>query len=174
MDPHAAHQMSLLDQMGIVPAIVGVQIVGFVLLYLLLKRFLWKPVASFLDERRRDIEHTFDDIETRRAEMEQLKAEYEQRLNNIEAEARAQTQAAVKESQSLRDQILAEAQKHKERLLSEARQTIEHEKEQMLAEMRIRVTDLTLKATGMLLDRRMDADQDRELVAQYIDQVARN
>lgn len=161
----------IMHQLGIEPATIVVEMVGFVLLLLLLKRFLWGPVTEYLEGRRQDIAQTYEKVEQTRQEMERLRGEYEQRLANIEAEARAQIQQAVKEAQQVREQILAEARQQAEKMVRDAQETIRYERQKALAEMRAQVVDLTLLATGKILQESMDDVRHRKMVEDFINQV---
>lgn len=162
----------LMHQLGIEPATIVVEMVGFVLLLLLLKRFLWGPVTEYLEGRKQDIAQTYEKVEQTRQEMERLRSEYEQRLANIEAEARAQIQQAVKEAQQVREQILAEARQQAEKMVSDAEETIRYERQKALAEMRTQVVELTLLATGKILQESIDDARHRKIVEDFINQVA--
>lgn len=162
----------IMHQLGIEPATIVVEMVGFVLLLMLLKRFLWVPVTNYLEQRQRDIAQTYDKVEQTRQEMERLRSEYEQRLANIEAEARAQIQQAVKEAQQMREQILAEARQQAEKMVRDAEESIRYEREKALAEMRTQVVDLTLLATSRILQESIDDARHRKMVEDFIEQVA--
>lgn len=162
----------IMHQLGIEPSAILVEMVGFVLLLLLLKRFLWTPVTQYLEQRRQDIAHTYDRVEQTRQEMERLRAEYEQRLANIEAEARVQIQQAVKEAQQVREHILAEARQQAEKVVRDAEEVIRYEREKAFAEMRAQIVDLTLLATGKILQENMDSERHRKIVQDFIEQVA--
>lgn len=169
-----AESGDILATLGINPHTVLVSIIGFVLLFLLLKKFLWLPLAMYLDTRKEDIQRTYDKVEETRQDMESLKTDYQQRLANIEAEAREQTQSAVKEAQAIREEILADARHQAEKVLSDARITMQQDREQMMAQLKAQVVDITLLATEKLLSQKITDDQDRQLVAEYIEQVAKN
>jgi F-type H+-transporting ATPase subunit b len=162
----------IMHQLGIEPAAIVVEMVGFVLLLLLLKRFLWQPVTDYLQRRQQDIAQTYDKVEQTRQEMERLRDEYEQRLANIEAEARNQIQQAVKEAQQLREQILAEARQQAEKMVRDAEETIRYERQKALAEMRAQVVELTMLATSRILQESVDETKHRKLVEEFINQVA--
>lgn len=162
----------IMHQLGIEPATIVVEMVGFVLLLLLLKRFLWGPVTEYLEGRRQDIAQTYEKVEQTRQEMERLRSEYEQHLANIEVEARAQIQQAVKEAHQVREQILAEARQQAEKIVREAEETIRYERQKALAEMRAQVVELTLLATGKILQESVDDVRHRKIVEDFINQVA--
>lgn len=162
----------IMHQLGIEPATIVVEMVGFVLLLLLLKRFLWAPVTEYLEQRKQEIAQTYEKVEQTRQEMERLRAEYEQRLANIEAEARAQIQQAVKEAQEVREHILAEARQQAEKMVRDAEETIRYERQKALAEMRAQVVELTLLAAGRILQESIDDARHRKMAEDFINQVA--
>lgn len=162
----------IMHQLGIEPATIVVEMVGFILLLWLLKRFLWEPVTQHLEQRRLDIAHTYDKVEQTRQEMESLRNEYQQRLANIEAEARAQIQEAIKEAQQVREQILSEARQQAEKMMRDAQETIQYERQKALAEMRAQVVELTLLATSRILQESVDDARHRKMVEDFVEQVA--
>ena len=162
----------IMHQLGIEPATIVVEMVGFILLLLLLKRFLWVPVTEYLEQRRQDIAHTYEKVEQTRQEMESLRDEYQQRLANIEAEARAQIQQAIKEAQQVREHILSEARQQAEKMVRDAQETIQYERQKALAEMRAQVVELTLLATSRILQESVDDARHRKMVQDFVDQVA--
>lgn len=158
----------ILELLGIDFNILIIQIVGFLLLLWLMTRYFWKPINQMLEARRADINATYDKIEADRLAMEQLRADYEQRLAHIEQEARERIQQAVGEAQQLRDQIIADARRQADDILARARQQAELEREKLLTELQTHVADLTLAATERLLRETLDEERHRKLVLDFI------
>src|SRR5690349_13905010 len=129
------------------------QAVALILLVWLLKRFAFQPVLSHLDQRSADVRATYDKLEADRHAMETARAEYERRLADIEAEARERIQAAVKEAQQLREQMLSDARGQGEALVRHAQEEIVREKQKALVELRTEVVELAVGAAGKILGR---------------------
>ena len=147
------------------------QIVGFILLVLVLKKYLFGPINGVLEARQNDIQGTLDQIHQDRQAMETSRREYEARLATIEAEARDRIQAAIKEAQEMKDEIVGSARGEAERLVSHAREEIVREKQQALVELRTQVADLAVNAAGKILHRSVDDRAHRELINDFIGQV---
>src|SRR5438874_13573025 len=107
---------------------VGTQIVALIVLVIVVKKYLFGRVLDALDQRRNEVQHTFDQAEADRRAMEEARRDYEQRLRSIEEEARGHIQEAVKEAQQLREQIMTEAREQGESLIQHAREEIDREK----------------------------------------------
>jgi F-type H+-transporting ATPase subunit b len=148
-------------------AVIGV----FLIMFPLVKMFYIQPLGDAIQERNSALEQTFADAEDLRSEMTKMKSDYEQRLVATEANAREQIQAQIKEAQTLRQSLMAEATQKADELLGRATEEIRMEKERALTDLRIHVTDLTLAATEKLLGENVDNDRNRRLVDEFINKV---
>jgi F-type H+-transporting ATPase subunit b len=106
--------------------------------------------------------------------MERMRDEYEQRITNIEAEARERIQVAVREAHVARDDLLAQARAQAEQMLERARLEVGHEKEKAMQEIRDLVADLATGAAARILNKELDAQSHRQLIDDVIDSVAKN
>ncbi|MCP9439739.1 MAG: F0F1 ATP synthase subunit delta [Nitrospira sp.] len=105
----------------------GLQILNFLVLVWLLKRFLYKPVFTIIAERRAAMEQLRTEAERFRAEGEALKQRYEGRLAEWE-----------QEKQKARASLLEELRAERTRLMEEVRRVVaqEREKAKVLEERR--------------------------------------
>lgn len=138
---------------------------------LVFKKFLFKPIMDLLEARRAEIEGQYDSAEDQRRLADELKADYEKRLAGIEEEMRAKITAAVKDGQAMREDIISESRTKADQILAKAQQEITREKDLALAEIRTKVTDLTLVATGKLLDEELNDQKHRKLVDKFISEL---
>ena len=68
---------------------VGTQILGFLIMLWVLRRYAWGPVTGMLETRRARIAGEFEKAKQGLAEADALKAKYEQDLRTIEAQGRS-------------------------------------------------------------------------------------
>ena len=153
-----------------IPLIVT-QIIGFLILLWCLNRFVFKPIFAILDERQKAIQDTYDQLDKDRAAMEQTRRQYEERLANIEHDARERIQAAVKEAQALRDSLVADAQRQAEAIVAQGRNDSEQERQQAFLEMRQQVVALAVAAAGKVVGESLDDARHVRLVDDFIGQV---
>lgn len=97
------------------------EILNFVVLVWILKRFLYRPVLKVIADRRAAIEKTLADAEARHADADVLRERYEGRLNAWEAEREKTRAAFAQELERERAQRLTELQHEVERLREKAR-----------------------------------------------------
>jgi F-type H+-transporting ATPase subunit b len=161
-----AHQGVPLD-LGKTISILGV----FLILFPVINFFFVKPLQSAIQERTESLESTFAEAESLRKEMQSMRSDYEQRLVATEANAREQIQSQIREAQNLRSSLMAEASQRADQMVAQAQAEIESEKQKAIAEIRMQVVDLTMRATERVLGENMDNDRNRRLVSEFIDQV---
>ena len=160
--------MSFLDQLGVTPALLLTQIVGFLILLFILNRFMFRPIFGILDQRQADIKATYDQLDDDRRRMEQTRRDYEQRLANIETEAREKIQAAVKEAQALRDNLIADAQSQASTIVEQGRNQSERDRQKAFLEMRSQIVTLAVSAAGKVIDDNLTDVRQTKLVDDFI------
>ncbi len=151
--------------------VLATQAVGFLLVVLVFRRFLWGPILSIIDDRRKEVEDGYLAAEEDRRKAAELKSEYETRMAEVEAEARARITEAAKEGQALREEIIAEARQKADQILERAEEEIGREKDKAVLEIKTRVADLAVGAAGKLIEERLDDDKHRQLVTRFIDDL---
>ncbi|GEM_PF-3298996 len=139
------------------PVVALAQAAGFVVFYLLLKRFLFDPVLHFVRHRDEEIQASVHKVEEGRKEVEALSARYAEAIGKADRTAYEEMQKIVREAGTERTRMLAEAHERTRREVEEARARIRQEKESLLRELDREVqglsgqilTRLTGRATGV-------------------------
>jgi len=150
-----------------IPLIVT-EAIGFLLLLWFLNRFVFKPIFGILDERQRLITESYDQMDQDRARMEETRRQYEQRLQGIEEEAREKIQAAVKEAQGLRDNLIADAESHAATIIEQGRNESERDRQKAFLEMRSQIVTLAVAAAGKVIDENLTDARQNKLVDDFI------
>lgn len=147
------------------------QILGFLILLFLLKRFAWKPLLTLLDERKRHITKEFERIESSKEEIRTLRTEYETKLTRIEDEARAKVKEAITDGQKLASQIQQKAHDDARTLLEKAKRNIEFEIAKAKIELKDEIADLAVNVSEKVLKEKLDERSHKELVGKFIDEL---
>jgi F-type H+-transporting ATPase subunit b len=159
------------DILHITPQALTLQIASFLVLVWMMRKFLFGPIGGILEARQNEVQNTLDQVYRDREAMETSRREYEQRLAGIEAEARDRIQAAIKEAQGMKEEIIGTARTEAERLVNHAREEVTRERQRALVELRAQVADLAVNAAGKILRQSVDDRAHRELVSDFINQV---
>lgn len=147
--------------------------VVFFALFGILWKFAWAPLLDVVNQREERIQGALDESAEAREEAQQLLAEHKEQL----ADARRQANELVAEGkaagQRLRSEIEEKARAEAQSILASARAEIERERDQAIAELRRESVDLALAAAGKLIHDKLDSQQDRALVVDYIEGVGK-
>jgi F-type H+-transporting ATPase subunit b len=165
--------LEILEQLGIDYRLIIVNILGFLILVWILKKFLYGPITQMIANRGEEIRSTYETAESEKATMEQLRKDYEKRLENIESEAHEKIQAAIKEAHGIRDEIIADARTRSEDILKRGEEELGREREKTVAALRDDVADLVVSASSNLLERSMDDAAHRKLIDDFISSVGK-
>jgi F-type H+-transporting ATPase subunit b len=149
------------------------QTVAFFILYWLLRKFAFAPIQQILREREERVRKVIEDAERQRAEMEKLRAEYEQHLAQIEEEARAKFQEEMQQAYQARDALLADAREQAERILQRAQEQIALEREKLMVELRDFVVDMAVRIAEKVIERSLDRTAHHELINDIIEKELR-
>ncbi len=145
-------------------AAIGVLLI----LFPIIKSFFVTPLETALHERNSDLMQTFGEAEALRGEMQTLRTSYEARLVQTEAQARETINAQLREAQSIRTTLMAEANQKAEALLANAQAEVLSERTRLMTELRTHVTDLALSAAERVVGENMDNDRNRRIVDDFI------
>jgi F-type H+-transporting ATPase subunit b len=151
--------------------LVATQIIGFLLMLWLLRRYAWKPVLALLDARRAKIAGAFDEADRKKGEALELKARYEQDLRGIEAQARQRLQEAVAEGQKVAAEIKSQAQAESVQRLERAGEEIAREREKAKEVLKEHIITIATRAAEKILREELDDAAQRRLAGEFIDEV---
>lgn len=151
------------------------QLILFVALVLLLKRFAWKPILDAVEKREKGIEGALESAEQARREMENLQADNERILQ----EARAEREAMLKEAREMKNKIITdakdEAQVQANKMVEQAQATIESEKKAAVAELKSQVASLSLEIAEKVVKQELsNKDQQAKMVEDLLGKATLN
>src|SRR5437867_11300079 len=150
---------------------VFTQILGFLLMVWILRRYAWGPVVGMLEARREKIAGELKEADRLKGEALGLKARYESELKGIEVQARQRMQEAVAEGQRVAGEIRTQAQKDAAVRLERAADEILREQEKAKELLKRQVIGLSIRAAEKILRGQLDDSAQRKLAGEFIDEV---
>jgi len=150
---------------------VVTQILGFLLMVWILRRYAWGPVMGMLEARREKIAGEFKEADRLKAEALGLKTRYEADLKGIEAQARQRLQEAVAEGQRVAGEIRTQAQKDAAVRMERAADEIVREREKAKEALKLQVVALSIRTAEKILRQKLDDPAQHKLADEFIDEV---
>jgi F-type H+-transporting ATPase subunit b len=147
------------------------QILGFLIMLWVLRRFAWAPVLKMLEDRRQKIAGEFAEAERRQQDADAAKAKFEQELRGIEALRRQAITESLAEGQKVAGEIRAQANVEAATRLERAQDEIAREREKAKEILKQQMIALSLRAAEKILREKLDEPRQRKLVGEFIDEV---
>ena len=149
-------------------------IITFVLVLLILKAVVWKPLLSALDERENLIKSDLAQAAEAREEAQALLAEHREKLQEAQGEAREIVRQSREAAEKVQQDIVAKAREDAQQTIEQARRSIEAEKSAALEALRREVADMAILAAGEIIGANIDDEKNRNLVDNFIDKIPQN
>ena len=153
------------------PYWILVSLVQFLILYWLLRRFLWVPVTKALETRAAKIREGLELAEEARLDRERLKQEVETLLGQARAEANAIADRTAQAAEAAAAATRAEAKTEADRLRERGRLDARQLHDQALAQLRGELASMVVLAASRLLGREISAEQHRALIEQSLSEA---
>lgn len=145
------------------------QIVIFVGLIFLLKKFAWKPILDAVNEREDGIKNALLSAENAKKEMLNLQSDNQRILQ----EARAERDSLLKDAREIKEKIIADAKEEAQtqglRMIEQAKIAIESEKNAAMADLKLQFSTLSVEiAEKLLKDELSNKDSQIKLVEKML------
>jgi len=163
----------ILETFGVNWAKFIAQIIIFIVVYIILSKFAFKPVIAMLEDRRARIAKAEADVEAMKERLAEADRKYEDILKKANAEAQKLIDEAKEGGAELAERKKQEAILEAERIVAKAQEAMELEHDKMSSELRRDlgrlVVDTTAKVTGKVLtpedQKRISEEAAREAAA---------
>ena len=135
------------------------QLFIFLLLFLLLSMFAWKPILASLKERETSIQQALDSAEKAKIEMASLKSDNEKLFKEAREERDKILSAAREAGARLHDQAQADAKKNADKIIEDAKAVINTEKAAALRDVKAQVALFSIEIAERLMKKNLSNDK---------------
>jgi F-type H+-transporting ATPase subunit b len=140
------------------------QIVAFLIMVWVLKKYAWKPVMGLLDERKQLIQSEFNSIEEQKKSVGMLTEEYNEKLRGIEAESKKQIQEAIVKGREMAHELEQETRAKAVLILNKAQAEVQKEIAEAKEQLKKDVVNLSMHAVEKIIGEKMDSQKDQKLI----------
>ena len=156
---------------GINPFTMVFAWINLLILYLFLKKLLFKPVKNMIDSRQKEIDDMYSDAENSKVAADEMKAEYEEKLSSANEESEAILKKAVRRAQLREEEILKEANDKAQRVLERANEQIELEKKQAINDVKNQVSGMAIDIAAAIIERDIDRSEHEAMIDEFINNM---
>ena len=136
--------------------------------FLIIKKFLYKPVRKMLAARTEEVESMYSTAEKAQSEAEQMRSE---RLSKAKEEAAEIVGSATRRAAERSDEILRESSQQASAMVKKAERVIEQERIKAHKELKDEVADLSVMIASKIVERDVKPEDHERFIEDFIDKV---
>ena len=150
---------------------IVISLANLVILFLILKKLLFKPVKKIVDKRQKELDAEFRKAEKTQAEADAIKAEWEGKMATAEAEADKIISDAVERADSRNEVMLYESREKADQIIRKAKADIERERKDARETIKKEIVDVSQALSEQIIGREINMDDHRDLIDRAIDRI---
>lgn len=148
-----------------------ISVANLLILFLILKRFLFRPVQRVMAARRAQVDQIYSDAADAKSEAEQARAEYTERLSRADSEAEEILRAATAKANAKSEEIVGEAKQEVQLLRRRAEEEIAQEKKKAQNELKNDIASISMEIAEAALGREIREEDHRAIVDRFIGEL---
>lgn len=158
--------------LGINLPLLVVFIINFIVLFVLLRLFLFKPVLKMLDERTKRTKEGMELAEATKKEYEQAKVEVQKQIDKGRQEAQAILAQVMQTGERLKEESRQEATKQAQLIVDRTRAELETERDKIVDNLRKEFVDISILAAEKVIKETLDKEKHRKLIEETLKESA--
>ena len=149
----------------------ALMIIAVVALFLIMSYFLFNPARAFLQKRQDKIRTELEDAKNNQEDARALKAEYDEKLKNIDKEAESILADARKRALANENRIVAAAKEEAAAIIERAREEAKLEKQKMADEVKKEIVAVAALMAGKVVASSVDVTIQDSLIDETLKEI---
>ena len=146
-------------------------LINTVVLFLVLKHFLFKPVMKMIQDRQQEIDGMYADAGKAKKEAQQMESEYRQKLEESVQTGERLVKEAVARGRSREEEIIRQATAQADAIRAKASADIAQEKKKAINDAKNEISDLAMAIAGKVVGRALNEADQAALVDRFIEEL---
>lgn len=142
---------------------------NFIALFLVLKKFLFKPVMKLIADRQQEIDDMYAEADKAQKSAEALEAEYAQKLSVAAETSQRMVKEAVQRGQEREAEIVSQANAQADAIRQKAAADIAQEKKKALNDAKDEISGMAMAIAEKVVGRELNVQDQERLVDSFID-----
>ena len=155
------------------PGLIIWTLITFFIVAFLLRRMAWGPILKAVEEREKAISGSIESAKRERAEAEKLLGEQKTAIAGARAEAAEMMRKNQADIEKFREDLMARSRKEAEDLKTDARRSIEEERNKAIAEIKQHAVQLALQVAEKLIEEKLDDAKHKSLAEKFVDDLGK-
>lgn len=147
------------------------QLINFVVLLLILRRLLYRPVKEIMEKRGAAVRKTLEDAEKSKQEAVSLKEEYEEKKTGIDRLRGEVLDKAEEEAETRRKEILRKAEEEAKVIFQKEKARLDFEKQKIESQLKENIVDTSLSFAASILSDLSDVNLHNRILEKLMESV---
>ena len=148
-----------------------ISLANLLIIFLILKKLLWKPVKKVMQQRQDMVDKQFADAAEAEAKADADKAAWAEKLATADDEAAARIADADETARRHGERVVAEAKEKAQGIIRQAEAEAELERQKATASIRDEIADVSAELAQKMLEREISVEDHRAMIASFLDEV---
>lgn len=148
-----------------------VSLANLLIIFLIVKRFLFKPVRGVFEKRQAEIDHRYAAADEAQRAAEENRGAWEQKLKGAKDEADAIIKEATDTAKYRAEQIVSEAGSRADGMVAQAKIEAELERKRAADGIKREIVDVSAAIAEKMLEREVNAKDHRALIGSFIEKI---
>lgn len=148
--------------------------INLIILFLLMKKILFKPVKNIIDQRQNEIDKMYSDAEESKHNAEEMEKDYTKKLSEAKQEAQEIVTSAVKTAKLDSEKIIKETQAQVSAMKQAAQEQINLEKKAAVEEAKADIASMAVYIAEKVIEKEINAKDHEEIVEKCINEMGDN
>lgn len=148
-----------------------ISLCNLLIMFLILKHFLYKPVKKMMDQRKAALQEQYDSAEQAVKEADRNRAAWEEKMQTAETEAGNILKKAAEQADRRGGDIVDEARRKADGIMRDAQTQAALEYKKAQAEIKKEIVDVSAVLTEKLLQREINPEDHRQMIDSVLSEI---
>lgn len=148
-----------------------VTICNTLITFLIIKKFLFKPVRAMVAAREAEVQSIYQKAEQDKNEAESLREQYTEKLKSAKEEAAEITKSATRRATSHSEEILKEANKNATEIMQKAERDIKQERTKVMNAIKDEISGISVMIASKVVEKDINEQDHSRLISDFIDKM---
>lgn len=162
--------MRTLDFLSIDTGSIIFTLINTLILFLVLKHFLFGRVNKVLEDRQNEVSRTYKSADETKEKANLLEAKYTELMADAKEESAEIVQSAVKKAQTRSDEIVANAKSEAQHIIEKANDETEREIKKAKAELQDEISEMAITMAEKVIEREINRSDHEKFINDFINQ----
>lgn len=162
---------SVLDLVSIDPGTIVFTLINTLIIFLIFRIFLFKPVCNILDKRKEMTAAEIAEAQKAKESAQKAEKEYLESIANAKNEAAEIVKQANLRAQAREEEIIAEANAKAAEIRAKAEEAIERDKKRAMNEIKDEISEIVIMAATKVVEKEISEKDNEDIISRFLTNV---